>query len=91
MPKHRLILGILALGILAALVFFLTRRHEPSYNGRSLSYWVDCYGTPSGASPSSRQGPGARAINHIGTNAIPFLLEWIQYVPPPQKQRRLDA
>lgn len=58
--------------------------HGPSYAGRSLERWIDEYG-------NSYQTDGARlfedAVRHMGTNQIPYLLEWIQYDPPPWKTR----
>jgi hypothetical protein len=54
------------------------RESEPSFQGTKLSEWVLSY-QPGPGAPFSE---GARvAIGHIGTNALPFLLRWIQYEP----------
>ena len=80
MPKRRLILGILALGFLAALIFVFTRPREPSYQGRSLSQWMDIYHQES--EPTDFTAEEARtAMRHIGTNGIPLLVAWMQYEP----------
>ena len=89
MPKRRLILGILALGILAALIFALTRSREPRYHGRPLSYWVQS------ASLLNLQGkpiePEApQAIRQIGTKAIPFLIGWLHYEDHPPRFNFVD-
>jgi hypothetical protein len=83
MPKRRLIRGILALGIFAALIFTFTRRSEPSYKGRALGEWVDRIRTLSGLSSqvptqTTQNKEAADAIRHIGTNAIPYLLLWMK-------------
>jgi hypothetical protein len=83
MTKRRLILAVLGLGILAALLFAFTRPREPSYKGRSLSQWVEDYGTPPKMTLSRQQEVAAQAIRAIGTNALPFLLRWIKYEAPP--------
>ena len=54
---------------------------EPRYQGHSLSYWVTLYGDTAwdeGGDPKARE-----AISHIGTNALPFLLNWIRYEQQP--------
>ena len=63
-----------------------TRQREPRYNGRSLTDWLElCQG--------SRVPPpeAADAVRHIGTNALPFLINWVdQYQPmSPWRQKLL--
>ena len=60
-------------GLVAALAL---RPAEPRYGGRALSEWVR---RPAG----DTQGD---AIRQIGTNAVRFLLEWMQYERPPWKE-----
>ena len=79
MPKRRLILGILILGILAATALVaLTRPQEPSYNGQPLSAWILRLCNPD--SPKSKED-ATLAVRHIGTNAVPHLLRWLQRPP----------
>ena len=55
---------------------------EPSYNGRLLSEWLgdmrlgQLYDGPS---------PTQRAVQAMGTNAIPTLLKWMSYEPSPSE------
>jgi hypothetical protein len=64
---------------------------EPIYKGQPLSYWVWVLGGPSYSSMMPHDptdiiegGPEAKeALEHIGTNAIPFLLRWIGGEPAP--------
>jgi hypothetical protein len=94
--KRRRILLIL-LGSVAAItfaIFFWPREREPEYDGVSLSLWLKAsrnyrkqmLGIPHRASPLPQypvDGSKAdSAIRHIGTNALPFLVRWIQYEPP---------
>lgn len=62
---------------------------EPRYENKPLSEWIRLYLEEArGASP----GVEAReAIRHIGTNALPYLLRWIQQDEPPwRKKLRFD-
>jgi hypothetical protein len=53
---------------------------EPKYAGKRLDQWLAPYSRHPGSikdvSPETID-----AIDHIGTNAIPYLLDWIQYAP----------
>ena len=78
---------ILIACLLAALVLVAVsfRNREPHYKGHSLSYWVTLYGDTAwdeGGDPKARE-----AISHIGTNALPFLLNWIRYEQQPSRVR----
>jgi hypothetical protein len=85
MPKHRLILAILAVGLLAALIITLTRPREPSYQGQGLSHWVHNY-VMSGFGVEDEKRQSNDAIKRIGTNAIPCLMAWLRHEEPPWKQ-----
>jgi HEAT repeat protein len=54
---------------------------EPSYGGRTLSYWYSEYDEAHsiGSVDSYRRSIASKAaVRAMGTNAIPALLEWIQ-------------
>ncbi len=89
MPKRRLILGILALGILAALIFALTRPREPSYQGHTLSYWLERLTTWEHSLVAQREGYDA--IHHMGTKAIPYLMNFIRCEEPQEKTKLLET
>ena len=62
----------------AATAWLLFREvHEPSYNSKSLSDWLVAYGEASRFYP--RPHAADEAIRHIGSNAVPYLLTWLQY------------
>lgn len=56
---------------------------EPKYQGRTLSGWladIEVYSShPDRESPSFLQA--SNAVVQIGTNGLPYLVEWIQYEP----------
>jgi HEAT repeat protein len=73
------ILATLFLIVAAAIIGWFSLGHdEPRYKGRSLSSWVEAYGH------SEERPEFGEAIQKIGTNAFPLLLEWIRE-PEPQR------
>ena len=60
---------------------------EPSYNATSLSEWLAACRPGEGPWDVGREAE--RAVRSIGTNALPFLLEWIRYELPPRRARLL--
>ena len=77
-------------------VAFWPGEREPVYQGKKLSEWLRAYAlaeaeldrTADYGLNSYRGDPWdtlrvpAEAVQHIGTNAVPFLLKWIQYEQP---------
>jgi hypothetical protein len=74
--KRRRLLLILATCVASVALAFLVlpREREPKYDGVPLSMWLE--------RGRSDRGESIVAIRQIGTNALPFLLRWIQYEPP---------
>jgi hypothetical protein len=70
------LLACAAVATLTALVW--PREREPEYNGKKLSEWLRLYKQPIGAIAPVTSEEAADAIRHIGTNALPFLLKWIE-------------
>jgi hypothetical protein len=71
------VFGCVAAVIIASILS--PREHEPEYNRVKLSVWLERYeygNAPAAAYP---------AIRHIGTNSLPFLLDWIQHETPAWK------
>jgi HEAT repeat protein len=85
MPKRRLIIAVLAVAILAALIFTLTGPREPVYNGRTLSAWLEEIDRNSREGLPTQQA--REAINQIGANAVPCFLNWIRFDPPAWKDK----
>jgi hypothetical protein len=79
---------------LATWVLLATRGdNEPSYEGKPLHYWVNCFSAPTQTyKPTSQEPKATEAIRHMGTNAFPILLQWLCYdntIPRNQFWRRL--
>jgi hypothetical protein len=67
-----IIFGFLAAVILGALLW--PREREPEYKGIALSKWLENY--------KWHDAEFARAIKHMGTNALPFLIRAAKYEDP---------
>lgn len=88
-PKRRLPKILLLAAILLALggSIFLRLRSEPTYEGKSVSYWFQEY-CRSGQEmnyDALRREEAADALRHLGTNAVPYLVGRAfaaAYVPP---------
>jgi hypothetical protein len=61
---------------------------QPHYNGRQLSDWLTM--CRPGEGPWDTGGEAELAVRSIGTNALPFLLEWIRYELPPSRRFMLS-
>src|ERR1051326_7834934 len=77
--KKRVLLVVAGL-LVAGLLWVTIRNPEPTYEGRSLHYWVLRDDVSHETSGERRQAE--QAIRHIGTNALPFLHKWIHNEPP---------
>src|SRR5580765_1901178 len=94
--KRRRILLLLLGSVAAITLAFLIwpREREPEYDGVPLSGWLNAkenfsasiHGIPDKALPYPNYpvdgSKSESAIRHIGTNALPFLVRWIQYKMP---------
>lgn len=72
-PK-KFIISLPLLLLLSLTLFALDRAPEPSYNGHPLSYWVEMF---SHIWSIQRYEEGSKGIKAIGTNAIPYLVDWL--------------
>ena len=94
--KRRLVWILLVAGaVLVLCALFWPREHEPSYQGRTLSEWLTVY-------EDNRVGPLVKrhpelskqakdAVHHIGTNALPLLVEWLDYEPEKWRYKVADV
>ena len=71
---------VLVIAVVATLFVFALWPHEPSYQGHSLSWWLEQRGM------GLKNDPGTLAIRQIGTNALPTLLRLIRTRDSPFKQ-----
>ena len=84
--------AVLATGLILAML--TSQPREPSYQGHSLSYWVEKFDPhdPSGSIIAINgvlvpRPDEETAIKHIGSNAIPTVLNWISYEASPFKTK----
>ena len=69
--------AVLVVLLVAFAGWWLTRAHEPEYQGRSLSAWLDEYNKAG----TWNVEPANAAIRAMGTNCLPFLLAHIKHKP----------
>jgi hypothetical protein len=87
MQKRRTLLARLALllALLAGTLYPAAfRAHEPLFQGKTLNEWFASLGP---GDVVIMPDPQATAIRAMGTNAIPFLLQWITCQPRPWQHR----
>ena len=94
--KRGVLLTLLACGVVGVtLVLAWPREAEPSYQGKRLSEWLSTYERgmqPSASDPEVQQRKRAeRAVRTIGTNAVPVLLNWMDYEVPRWRDKLLTA
>ncbi|HEY5909607.1 MAG TPA: HEAT repeat domain-containing protein [Verrucomicrobiae bacterium] len=75
--KRRILFGLFVTGLLVAFAWLVLRPHEPSFEGRSLSLWLE-QAFPRGLY-ELRLPPveATRAVSAIGTNALPILIRLV--------------
>ena len=79
MSKGRYIGAFLLVAIaIAAAFLLLAQNNEPSHRGHRLGWWVDQYGNFE--YPAERRAEAKEALLAIGTNAVPYLVNWIRNV-----------
>ena len=71
----------------AALVF-QSRNHEPTYHDRSLGDWLVGLTNYNGDDDTDQ---AAEAVRNIGTNAIPYLVQYTRYTPWPLRLKSTEV
>jgi hypothetical protein len=85
MKPRRLILTLLPVALLGALAWFIFRAPpEPSYQGKPLRKWLALY-TQGTIINTNQQAD--EAVRHLGTNALPTLLQLLQDRDGPLKTK----
>jgi hypothetical protein len=72
--RVHLALTVVLLALAGVAAWLGLREREPVYQGHRLSFWLEILMTPSHADDRVAQ----EAIRHIGTNALPVLIEKLQ-------------
>jgi len=91
MRKRRVYLALLILAgatVVGLLLSWVIGPGEPRYGGHALSHWVLAYQTGTPPYPVSEI---QRAILKVGTNGIPYLLEWVGFETPAWKSNVFRA
>jgi len=80
--RDKIGLGLVALALAAVtLSMMLSGPRMPEYKGKTLEAWIaDCHTDAGGFQFETEE---ATAVRRIGTNALPVLLSWVLYEPPP--------
>jgi hypothetical protein len=76
-----LVLSLAATGVVAFMLW--PGEREPEYQGKKLSEWILVYNSGDADSATRHEAP--QAVRQIGTNALPWLLNWIPNREPPWK------
>ena len=92
--KRRWVIAVALACVMAAVVIASDgpREKEPEYEGKTLSEWIVMSRQtrhPETIPPVAIQARDA--VQHIGTNAIPFLLRWTGYEPSGWKRKIRDS
>jgi len=91
LKRYHLFLLTVGLLLTAACLVSVNRSKEPSYQGKSLSRWLDeLPDLVLSEFNADAQIPAREALQHIGTNAIPFLLERIQAKDSTLKRKLIE-
>jgi len=94
--QSRAVVLLIALAVvLAALLWALLQRgdHEPTYEGRTLSHWlITAIDYRYGDRDSDREKAiqATNAVHHIGTNALPWLVKWLDCEIPQWRDKLFD-
>jgi HEAT repeat protein len=94
--KRRIILVSLSIAVAGGLAWLmialLWNQREPSYEGRTLSKWLEIWGPIRKNLTTQDASDCANAVRHIGSNAVPFLLRMLATPDsaPAWKQRLED-
>lgn len=89
--KRRILFAVLALAVLGGMAWMILRPVEPVYQGKPLSAWLENLDF-GGANQSAQRSEAAKtAIQNMGTNAIPIMLQLLRTRPDSPWKIRLLA
>src|SRR6266850_682862 len=77
--RWRVVVVLCALVIVVAVVAFWPGEKEPEYEGKKLSEWL--------AARIVQPEEATNAVLAIGTNALPFLVKWVEYEIPEWREK----
>jgi HEAT repeat protein len=79
--------ALLGCGIALVLLLTLLHDREPRYKGHSLSQWLALLEGEYASDPELSLRDAEEAIDHFGTNALPYLIRWVQHEEKPWRTR----
>src|SRR6516162_6654438 len=88
--RRGVVAAVSALLVVALVFLWCGSRREPRFHGKSLSAWlaegvrrpVAAWGVEVSVINTKQE-----AVRAMGTNALPFLVKWMQYESPPWRVR----
>lgn len=80
--RAKILVGMVALVVLAAVFWIIARPTEPRYQGKRLSAWLRESPHCEGCGAVSEMAAGGEPIRQMGTNALPFLVKELQARDP---------
>ncbi len=83
-PVLRVLVAILSLGIVVFL-WKATYRPEPVYNVKTLTQWAEQFGSNNWSGGFDSAKEAKTAIQKIGTNSVPFLIDLIRSTESPMR------
>ncbi|MDB6109620.1 MAG: repeat protein [Pedosphaera sp.] len=91
MKPYRIIFVMVLVAICGGLAWQVLRPREPVYREKALSAWCEQYATNHWAHPDSELHKQAEtAIRHMGTNAIPALMNMLRASDSPLQRKFFD-
>ena len=85
MRRRRVIIFAAAIFVAIGVVVFWPGPKEPQCNGKKLSEWLEFSRNLRAADPVGRSAQDQ--VRQIGTNALPWLVRWLNYDTPPWKDK----
>jgi hypothetical protein len=86
--RRRFIIVLVAfVSVGIGVIAFWPADKEPEFDGKKLSEWIEIYQRHESAGNRSRERVAGRAIQAIGSNALPHLLKWARYDEHPWQAR----
>ncbi len=83
MPKWvKIGLCVFLLGLVGGIAWLLWHTREPAYHGRPLSQWLDRFNQGVNKGWPHKMEGTTEAIRAMGTNSLPFLLDYIGHQEP---------
>src|SRR5438046_569426 len=82
--RAKIAVGLLFLAAIGVLMWRVSSAREPSYQGKSLTEWLEEYNR---AAAFDKTGPASEAIRAMGANTLPYLLAHLRRKDSPLKLR----